>query len=148
MFLPIKSGTHSTFSHYMSSIGQTRNEEEMKIAPHIMRTSFFIALLLLFAGNTILANTSPWTDSIKALTREVTELFKKNQRDFPDIQDQQVIVEFMINAKNEIVVLDVTGESPIACEYVKKVLSYKKVKYNPSSQLTSFSVRINLVKEK
>lgn len=81
------------------------------------------------------------------LQKEVVGLFSKHHKNFPDIIEQSVTVSFMINAKSEVVIVDVEGSSPEACEYVRKVLSYKKVKFTEDKQLTSYSVKIHLIRD-
>jgi len=120
----------------------------MKTDLRTMRT-LLIALFLAFTSNgTLSANESNPTDSILGLKREVLELFERHRSDFPEIQDQEVTVSFLINAKNELIILDVEGENNTTCDLVRKVLSYKKVKYNPGKQLTSYKLKVHLTKGK
>ena len=87
-------------------------------------------------------------DTLMMLRREVSSLFYKKAPEYPDIPDQWVKVGFMVNAKNELIVLDVSGDSDTACEYVKQVLNYNKVNYCCAKQLTMYSISIHLVKGK
>ncbi len=103
------------------------------------------ALFLAFA-TPVIAKSDNIADSLAALQREVVHIFEKNQIDFSGFDEQDVKVGFLINAKNELVVLDVNGESNAACEYVKKILNYQKVKYNQAKQLTRYTITIHLVK--
>jgi len=82
------------------------------------------------------------------LKKEVARLFQLNNLKYPGDQDQDVTVGFLINAKNEIILLDVTGDSNSACEYVKQVLNYNRVRFNQEKQLTRYSLTIHLVKER
>ena len=110
-----------------------------------MRT-FLFTLFLAFASNgTLSANEYNPTDSLLGLKREVLSLFERHRGDFPEIHDQDVTVSFMINAKNELVILHVEGENKSTCDIVRKVLSYKKVKYNPGKQLTSYKLKVHLM---
>ncbi len=86
-------------------------------------------------------------DSLDMLQKEVTGLFRKNAIPFPDIIDQEITVGFLINARNELIILDVDGDSTEACDYVKQVLSYKKVKFNQARQLTRYEIKLQLVKQ-
>lgn len=86
--------------------------------------------------------------SLDGLRKEVIQLFQKKNADFPDLQDQAVTVDFLINARNELIVVDVKGDSAQGCEYVKQVLNYRKVRYNQVKQLTGYTITIHLVKEK
>jgi hypothetical protein len=110
--------------------------------------TFFILFQLLFIAfaSPVIAKTGNGADSLEALQREVVQFFNKTWANYPDFGNQNVTVGFLINAKNELIILDMTGENPEACEYVKQILSYQKVKYNQAKQLTRYSITINLVK--
>lgn len=87
-------------------------------------------------------------NSIDVLRKEVTKLVQNNAILLPDIVDQVVTVGFLINARNELIILDVNGDSASACAYVKQILNYNKVKYNQVRQLTRYSIKIRLVDRK
>lgn len=113
-----------------------------------MKTLLIIFPILFIAlASPVIAKTGHETDSLASLQREVLNLFKKNQIDFPDFEFQDVTVGFLINAKNELIVLDTNGDSAAACEYVKEILNYKKVKYKQAKQLTRYTITIHLVKD-
>src|SRR5688572_1507400 len=102
---------------------------------------FFTLLLLtitLHSTTSLLANQEYGKDSLAALQKEVLQLFHLHRYDFPDINDQVIDVGFMINAKSELIILDVEGESDVACDYVKEVLNYKKLKFNQARQLIRY----------
>lgn len=86
--------------------------------------------------------------SLDVLRKEVTKWVQNNAIPIPDVVDQVVTVGFMINAKKELIILDITGDSAPACAYVKQVLNYNKVKYNQARQLTRYSIKIRLVNGK
>ncbi len=86
--------------------------------------------------------------SIDVLRKEVTKLVRNNFILSPDMVDQVVTVGFLINARNELIILDVNGDSASACAYVKQLLNYNKVKYNQMRQLTRYSIKIRLVDKK
>ena len=109
-----------------------------------MRTFIFSVAMTIFASP-LIAKGIHSNDSIASLRKEVLELFEMHRSDFPDLETQDVTGGFMINANKEIIVLDVRGESANACDYVKKVLNYKKVRYNPAKLLTPYSITIRLV---
>src|SRR3989337_1286248 len=113
-----------------------------------MRTifSYIIILTITFSFQSFSWNNDD-PSTAAALKKEVAQFFNKNSANFPDIASQEVTVGFMINAKNEIIVLDVDCASAAACDFVKEVLSYRKVKYNQSRQLTRYNVKIHLIKE-
>lgn len=76
---------------------------------------------------------------------EVLQLFENNKGRFPAINDQFVTVDFTINAKNEIVLINVQGDSESAVNFVRKVLAFKKIRFAPTRQLTSYSMQIHLL---
>ena len=114
-----------------------------------MRTLLIAAIsILLSSFSPIFASSDRDDNSLIVLKKEVARLFQLNSLKCPDNQDQDVTVGFLINAKNELILLDVTGDSNSACEYVKQVLNYNRVRFNPEKQLTRYSLTIHLVKER
>jgi hypothetical protein len=108
------------------------------------------AVLSLFILNMILptfGKASPvrGNNTIDVLRKEVTKLVQKKAILSTDFIDQVVTVGFMINARNELIVMDVNGDSASACAHVKQILNYHKVKYNQMRQLTRYSITIHLV---
>lgn len=87
-------------------------------------------------------------NSLDVLRKEVTNLVRNKSAQWPETIDQVLTVGFLINARNEIIVLDVDGDSASLCAYVKQVLNYNKVKYNQVRQLTRYSIKIHLVNKK
>lgn len=86
-------------------------------------------------------------DSLSILQRQVVHLFKKTAVPFPDIPEQDVTIGFLINARNEVIVTDVDGDSDAACDYVKEVLNYQRVKFFQPRQLTRYEIKVRLVNE-
>ena len=86
-------------------------------------------------------------DTLTSLKREVVGLFNKNLPDFREFENQQVTVGFLLNAKNEIIVLDIEGENNAACDYVRDTLNFQKVKFDHARQLTRYQITIHLVKD-
>ena len=113
-----------------------------------MRTLFFFILTLsLSFASPLTAKSERKTDSVEALQREVVEIFKNNPIKFDGPDAHDVTVGFLINAKNEIIILDINGEHAPACNFVKQVLNYRKIKYNQSRQLIRYSIKIHLVSD-
>jgi hypothetical protein len=73
-------------------------------------------------------------------------LLKDRNLNFLENEVELVTVDFLINAKNEIVVLHTEGNSLSACIYVKEILNFKKVKFRQAKQLTPYVVNIRLIK--
>ena len=118
------------------------------ILKSIMKTLTFLIMIILTGLVTpVSASPEKRIQTLDVLKKEVVQLFQKNVVQYPDISDQQVTVGFLINAKGELIILDVNGDSDAACEYVKEVLNYKKVKYNQAEQLTMYTITFHLVKE-
>jgi len=114
-----------------------------------MKTFFLAAITLtLTIISPLTASPGKGNNSLDILKKEVVQLFQKYAVQFPDIPDQEVTVGFLINARNELIVIDINGDSASACEYVKQVLNYNRVKYNQEKQLTRYTITIHLVKEK
>ena len=88
------------------------------------------------------------SNSFEILRKEVIQLFSKTNLKFPEIPNQAVTVGFLVNAKNELIITDVNGQCDAACEYVKSVLNFKKVKYCQAKQLTRYVITIQLVKDR
>ncbi|MEO6133337.1 MAG: hypothetical protein ABIQ02_15965 [Saprospiraceae bacterium] len=105
----------------------------------------FANLLILSKINASSIRVNPSPDVLK---KEVTKLIQNKMRLYENFSEQDVTIGFMINAKNELIILDVMGDSTSACEYVKQVLNYNKVKYQQARQLTRYSIKIRLMKPK
>jgi hypothetical protein len=84
------------------------------------------------------------TETIDELRQEIILIFKNKNLDFLEKKIESVSVEFLINARNEIVIIDAFGDSELACEYVKKMMNYKHVKYTQARQLTRYLISIRL----
>lgn len=88
----------------------------------------------------------PRTSPISVLHQEISSLLKDRNLHFLENDAELVTVDFLINAKNEIVVLHTEGNSLSACNYVKEILNFKKVKFRQAKQLTPYVVNIKLIK--
>jgi hypothetical protein len=114
-----------------------------------MRTLLIAAISIMLSSlSPLFASSERDDNSLIVLKKEVTRLFHSNSITYPDIPDQDVTVGFLINARNELIILDVTGNSNSACEYVKQVLNYNRVKFNQEKQLTRYSLTIHLINER
>lgn len=80
------------------------------------------------------------------LKKEIAGMIKSRDLHFLQHEVEKVTVAFLINARNQLVILDVTGESPVTCHFIRKVLSYQPVHYQQPRQLTRYTVELRLVK--
>jgi len=85
--------------------------------------------------------------STNQLRKEVSSFFKNQDLNFLEKNVEIIRVGFLINAKNELVVFDVTGDDSDACDYVKKLLNFKQVNYSPVKHMEKYVVDIRLVRE-
>ena len=88
----------------------------------------------------------PKTSPTAILHQEISDLLKNADLSFLDSETETVTVDFVINARNEIVVLHTTGDNTFACDFVKKELNFRKVKFKQAKQLTPYTVNIQLIK--
>lgn len=116
-----------------------------------MRTLLFLLFIVIASvANNALASEGSEHDTLMALQKEVQQIFRKNGALHSSLalnEDEHVTVGFMINAKSEIIILDVNGENSVACDYVKQVLNYQQLKFDQARQLTRYVITIHLVKE-
>ena len=108
---------------------------------------FPVTFLLLFTWSIRLDAGKRFT-SLDELKKEIVNMLKNRDLSFLEKDMQKVSLDFLINARNELVVLDVYGDSISACEYVKEILNYKRVKYKQAKQLTRYMISICLVKNR
>lgn len=83
------------------------------------------------------------TDQLK---KEIEGIVKKGTMKFMESDTEEVTIHFLINAQNELVIFDATGDNVAACEHVKERLNYKQVKYKHARQLTPYEVNIKFVR--
>lgn len=105
----------------------------------------FLSLFFTVSTLELKAEPNPSNSSLSALQKQIYILFTRTDVSFPDIPEQDVQIGFMINARNEIIVLDINGDSGPACAYVKQVLNYQKVKFTQARQLTRYNITIHLM---
>ncbi len=112
-----------------------------------MKTGLFLSLITLMILTTSASlEAGPRLDTVGELRKEIYEILKNRNLNFLEEDLQRVSVDFLINARNEVVILDVYGDSMSACEFVKETLNYKKVKFKQAKQLTRYMVNIRLMK--
>lgn len=81
------------------------------------------------------------------LKKEIEGIVKKGTLKFMEADTEEVTVRFLINAQNELVIFDATGDNEAACAHVKERLSYKQVRFKQARQLTPYEVNIKFVRD-
>jgi len=110
---------------------------------------FTLAIVLNMAFMTPVHATPVRGDNpLNVLRNEISKIIREKADLSVASFDDVVTVGFLINARNELIILDVNGDSAQACEYVKEILNYTRVKYNQARQLTRYSIKIHLVGSK
>ena len=82
--------------------------------------------------------------SVEQLRKEVAQFFKDKDLAFLQDEVETVKVNFLINAKNEIVVFYVSGDNLETCDQVKDILNFQKVNYKQAKQMQRYVVDIRL----
>lgn len=109
----------------------------------ILLQMLFMSFLIVVPSST---DAGPRTSPTDILHQEISSFFKNRDLRFLENETEVVTVDFLINAKNEIVVLHLEGNNPAACNYVKELLNFKKVKFRQAKQLTPYAVNIRIIK--
>jgi hypothetical protein len=107
--------------------------------------TLLLSLILLVTGPvSATADTRVNNDQLK---KEIEGIVKKGTLKFMEADTEEVTVHFLINAQNELVIFDTTGDNEAACEHVKERLNYKQVKFKQARQLTPYEVNIKFVRD-
>lgn len=113
-----------------------------------MKTGFFAPLLLclaLLTPLTLTAGKRPYT-SVEDLKIEIARMLKGKDLSFMNRSIEHVTIDFLINARNELVILDVFGDCAKSCDHVKDALNYRTVNYKQDKQLIRYTLDIRLEK--
>jgi hypothetical protein len=110
----------------------------------------FITCLLLCA----LMGSTPYaaTGALRAeplpneLREELQSIMARKDLSFLDSDVAVISIEFLVNARNEVVIMDVCGRDEKACAFVKKLLNYRTIRFTETKQLTPYSLDIRLVR--
>jgi hypothetical protein len=109
----------------------------MKFFKHLLNG---LAILLVSLSLNAAPSTTPTkTDGVK---EEIESLLKKPN--FKLNKDTTTIVTFMVNKKNEVLVINVETENELIDTYIKNALNYKKLKTNTTKKLFKIPVKINV----
>lgn len=66
--------------------------------------------------------------------------------DFTIEKDVNTNIDFLVNKKGEIVILDIECARPEICAYIKSKLNYKKVKNNIEETLRMYRMPLKIVR--
>jgi hypothetical protein len=112
-----------------------------------MRPITLLSLLtLLFCINTAaFAAPADPKRSMSQLKKEISVILHQQDLTFLRQPVETVTVEFLINARNEIVVLHVEGQNDHTCDKIRDILAHQPVKYKQARQLMRYKVDLRLV---
>ena len=82
------------------------------------------------------------------LREELQSIMARKDLSFLDSDVAVISIEFLVNARNEVVILDVCGRDEKACAFIKNLLNYRTIKFTETKQLTPYSLDIRLVRSK
>ncbi len=111
-----------------------------------MKSLIIIALSFCFSLFTTATLKAGTVAGNEQLVKEITEIVKKQYPKFIAVDPQDVTIHFQINAKNELVIFDTTGENEETCEKVKEVLNFKQIKFDKAVPLKQYVVQIRFNK--
>ncbi|WP_442266245.1 hypothetical protein ACSIGC_00595 [Tenacibaculum sp. ZS6-P6] len=106
-----------------------------------------IILIALLSSTLTFANdiTIPSKELKKELRTEIVKLLNNEK---PDINlDFTVKVDFMINEKNEIVIIDINTSDTVIESFVKRKLNYKAIQASTISKGKIYQLPIKFVKQ-
>ena len=80
------------------------------------------------------------------LAKKIESIVSKGSFKLMAEDTQEVTVRFLINAQNEVVIFETSGDSDAMCKHVKEVLNYRQVKFKEAKQLVPYEISILFVK--
>ena len=110
-----------------------------------IRLSFL--LIVLGIGMNFTATANPGEEkNLLGLKTQIQDLLKKYPHKFPLEKDLVSKVEFVINDRNQIIIVNVDTEDPALLSYVQGRLNYKIVKHNLANPTQKIVVPIRFQK--
>jgi hypothetical protein len=103
-----------------------------------------LTFLLLSGSSSLLYADNTQNDQIK---KEIESIVRKSNFKHIPGDSQEVTVHFLINAQNQLVIFDTSGDNDAACAYVKEMLNYRQVKIKQAKQLVPYEISILFVKK-
>lgn len=106
-----------------------------------------ILLIVLGIGMNFAATANPSEEkSLSELKTQIQDLLKRYPHELPLEKDLLSKVEFVINDRNQIVILNMDTEDPALLSYVQARLNYKIVKHNLANPTQKIFVPIRFQK--
>jgi hypothetical protein len=106
-----------------------------------------LLLIAMVAFRPLAANaTARVTPLPEELRDELKSLLTRKDLSFMDSEVAVISIEFLVNARNEVVILDVCGRDEKACAFIRNLLNYKTIKFTETKQLTPYTLDIRLVR--
>jgi|SRR5690606_23220407 hypothetical protein len=114
-----------------------------------MKTYLFALLITLpmMANLGYAAVNDPRPDETGELKEEIDRMLRSKDLSVLKAPTEEAKVIFLINARNELVILDVISDNDALCDMIRNTLSFKKVRYHQPKQLTSYMVTVRMVKK-
>jgi hypothetical protein len=81
------------------------------------------------------------------LSKEIKSIVKRNTPEDVKASYDVVTIRFLINAQNELVIFEATGQNEATCQRVKEILNYRQVKYKSAKQLVPYEISIRFMPE-
>ncbi|CAL2107082.1 conserved exported hypothetical protein [Tenacibaculum sp. 190524A02b] len=106
-----------------------------------MRKLVLFVTVVMMSLSTFANNEIPVKDEIR--TKIVKLLGKVN---FTIKEEVKTTVDFLINKKGEVVILEIDCASPEVCSYIKSKLNYKKVYKKLNTSLKVYKMPLTIVK--
>lgn len=109
-------------------------------------SSTLLAVSLLL-GIPAIAATDRVEPIAETLKHEIIDLLTHRDFSFLDSSVAIITVEFLVNARSEVVILDICGRDEGACAFVRQQLDHRNIHYKEKKQLTPYALTIRLVRE-
>ncbi len=106
--------------------------------------TLLLSLILFIAGPLSAKAENPANN--EQLQKEIESIVKKGTLKFMEADTEEVTIHFLINAQNELVIFDATGDNESACAHVKERLNYRQVKFKQARQLVPYEINIKFVR--
>ncbi|MGG8497380.1 hypothetical protein ACQY1Q_13270 [Tenacibaculum sp. TC6] len=106
-----------------------------------MRKFVLFVFIAMINVSLFAANENPLKEEIR--TNIVKLLGKAN---FKVEEEFKTTVDFLVNKKGQVVILNIDCNSPVVCEYIKSKLNYKKVYNNSNQSIQVYKMPLRILK--